>query len=189
MNKNTNTECFQLQKIKGDFAELICRHHFELMGYDVSKTGIEEISPSFAKLQQMNSFTKPMKNHLQNMPDFIAVCDERNIASFIEVKYRSDINTSQQLFKLSEELHKQYDIYIKNNLPVYFYLVTNYEPYIHVLKAKSLKYREGTGGFYPVGDDGFKEFTFFKSINSKKGFNEVYKEIISKFISQIIKIK
>ncbi len=38
-----NTKKFQLEKIKGDFAELICKHHFELMGCDVNKVGIEDL--------------------------------------------------------------------------------------------------------------------------------------------------
>ena len=47
---------FELNKIKGDFAELICKHHFELMGFHLNKVGIEEISPTFAKLK--NKLTK-----------------------------------------------------------------------------------------------------------------------------------
>ncbi len=179
---------FELNKIKGDFAELICKHHFELMGFHLNKVGIEEISPTFAKLKNKNSFTIPLKTHLQNMPDFLAVCEDRGISSFIEVKFREDIDNYGKLIKLSNELHEQYKIYIDNNLPLYFYVVTNTKPYIHVLKAGVIKYKKNTGGFYEVGNRGFNDFQFFKSIKNKKSFNEIYETVIDKFISQVIKV-
>jgi hypothetical protein len=179
---------FEINKIKGDFAELICKHHFELMGYNLNKIGIEEISPIFAKIRDKNSFITPLKTHLQNMPDFLAVCEDRKICSFIEVKFRENIDDSDKLVKLSKELHEQYKIYIDDKLPLYFYVVTNMKPYIYVLKADSLKYKEDTGGFYEVGNKSFDNFQFFKAISDKKSFNYIYSEVIEKFIVQIIKV-
>lgn len=159
---------FELNKIKGDFAELICKHHFELMGFHLNKVGIEEISPTFAKLKNKKQFYYSFKNTFTEYARFLAVCEDRGISSFIEVKFREDIDNYDKLIKLSNELHEQYKIYIDNNLPLYFYVVTNTKPYIHVLKAGVIKYKENTGGFYEVGNRGFNDFQFFKSIKIKK---------------------
>ena len=95
--KNNDTQNFKIQKIKGDFAELICKHHFELMGYTVDKVGIEQLSPSFAKLNDSHSWVKNIKEHIQKLPDFLAVCPQKELASFIEVKFRDSVTANEEL--------------------------------------------------------------------------------------------
>jgi len=86
-------------KIKGDFAELICKHHFELMGCNVSKVGIEELSPSFSKPTSSHKAVKALKRRMQGMPDFLVVHPSLKNASFVEVKYRKNITTDTAYLK------------------------------------------------------------------------------------------
>ncbi len=168
-----NTKDFQTKKIKGDFAELICKHHFSLMGCDVNKMGIEDVSPSFAKLQSTKDAISSLKIRIQNTPDFLVVHPSINDASFVEVKFRKNID-EKGLCALSKELHKQYANFIDDGIQIYFYLLTNKAPYIYIMKANTLKNREITGGFYKVLDKALDRFPFFRNYENSDSFNYVY---------------
>ncbi|QOY53239.1 hypothetical protein [Candidatus Sulfurimonas baltica] len=182
---STDTNNFNIKKIKGDYAELICKHHFELMGCHVNKVGIEELSPAFAKLKSDKQGIQSLKNRMQYMPDFLVVHPSQDNASFVEVKYRKNVS-NDFLKEFSAELHVQYSDFIKDGIPVYFYVLTNSEPYVHIMKGKSLKYWEHTGGFYPVGESALDKFPFFKGIGENDSFNEVYAESIKIAIDDIL---
>ncbi|QOY50951.1 hypothetical protein [Candidatus Sulfurimonas baltica] len=180
----TNTPEFKIKKIKGDFAELICKHHFELMGCHVNKVGIEELSPAFAKLQSGRKAVASLKNRMQYMPDFLVVHPSGDNASFVEVKYRANIS-DDDLVKYSKEWHEQYADFIKDSTPVYFYLLTNKEPYVHIMKANALKHFEQTGGFYYAGIQNLNKLPFFSGTNEYSGFNAVYSQSIRSAIFEL----
>ena len=174
-------------KIKGDFAELICKHHFELMGCDVKKVGIEELSPSFAKLTSTHKAVKSLKKRMQGMPDFLVVHPSHKYASFVEVKYRKNITTSNEyLQKFSQELHTQYANFINDDIPIYFYLLTNTKPYVHIMKAKILSGFEKTGGFYPAQIKNLDNLSFFRGTDVHASFNNIYTQIIEPTIDDIL---
>lgn len=181
-----NLQEFQIKKIKGDFAELICKHHFELMGCHVNKVGIEELSPTFAKLNSSKKAVESLKARMQYMPDFLVVHPTLQDASFIEVKYRKNINDNASLKSLSLELHEKYSDFIKDDTPIYFYLLTNKSPFIHIMKANALKYWEHTGGFYPVGENALDRLPFFRGNNDNRSFNDVYMKSIKPAIVDIL---
>ena len=174
-------------KIKGDYAELICKHHFELMGCHVNKVGIEDLSPSFAKLQSTHNAVQALKSRMQLMPDFLVVHPSMENASFVEVKYRKDItDDTSQLREFSKYLHKRYENFIKDGVPVYFYLLTNKKPYVHIMKANALKHWEETGGFYPVGVSALDNLPFFRGTKQHSSFNTIYETEIMPAIEDII---
>jgi len=178
------TDIFKIQKIKGDFAELICKHHFELMGCHINKVGIEELSPSFAKLQSSRKAVEALKTRMQYMPDFLVVHPNLDNASFVEVKYRKNVsNESLKIFSL--ELHQQYADFIKDNIPVYFYLLTNKEPYVYIMKANALKHWEHTGGFYDIGTGNLDTLPFFRGTKENSSFNTVYQDSIKPAIEEL----
>jgi len=183
----TDTKKFKIDKIKGDFAELICKHHFELMGCHINKVGIEELSPAFAKLKSSKKAVEALKNRMQSMPDFLVVHPSLDNASFVEVKYRKNV-THEKLKQFSKKLHEEYSDFIRDGVPVYFYLVTNKKPYIHIMKANSLKHWEHTGGFYNVGVTDLDRLPFFKGISSGKSdsFNSVYTNTIKQAIEGLL---
>jgi len=183
----TNTPEFKIKKIKGDLAELICKHHFELMGCDVNKVGIENLSPSFAKLTSSKKAVDALKNRMQYMPDFLVVHPSKKNASFVEVKYKQNI-TQDFLKQFSLELHQQYSDFIKDGVPVYFYLLTNKEPYVHIMKANALKRWEHTGGFYNVGVQDLDDLSFFEGSPENSSFNAVYYDSIKPAINDIFRI-
>ena len=171
-----NTTTFNTEKIKGDFAELVCRHHFELMGCHVDKTGVEELSPAFSKLHTNKPSVQAINKHLQRMPDFLVVLPNDTDASFVEVKFRSNIDSAEALKELSAESHERYKSFIDRKLPIYFYLVTNRAPFVYIMKAESLAYREDKGGFYRVQDSALDRFPFFRGDGNHKSFNTVFTE-------------
>ena len=174
-------------KIKGDFAELICKHHFELMGCNVNKVGIEELSPSFAKLTSSHKAVKALKNRMQGMPDFLVVHPSLNNASFVEVKYRKNITKdTAYLKKFSLELHAQYSNFINDDVPIYFYLLTNTKPYVHIMKANALTHFEKTGGFYPARVSNLDNLPFFSGTIEYLSFNDVYSQTIEPTINDIL---
>ena len=177
-------EKFSKNKIKGDFAELICKHHFELMGYTMNKVGIEELSPAFANINGLNKYTEALKKRIQNMPDFLAVYPNLNYASFVEVKYRRNMNNSS-LKSFSNTLHKNYKNFINDGTPLHFYLVTNIKPYVYIMKSNS-KEKIETGGFYSIGDVELDKKSLFKSQKKEMGFNDVYSKVIKLAIEDII---
>ena len=179
-----NTKNFVIQKIKGDFAELICKYHFELMGCSVDKVGIEELSPTFAKLDRSIEAIHTLKKRLQFMPDFLVVHPSNNKASFVEVKYRKNL-TKEKLKTISEAFHSRYEEFIKDNIPIYFYLLTNKPPYVYIMKANSLKYLEDVGGFYDAKNTTLDRFSFFKSTSKEKYFTKVYEDIIINVIKEL----
>ena len=120
------------------------------------------------------------------MPDFLVVLPNSSDASFVEVKYRLNIASQQSLQALSVELHERYSNFIANDLPIYFYLVTNVAPFVYVMKAQSNIYREATGGFYPVSDTALDKFPFFRGDTTHSSFNNVYKESIRPSIIDIM---
>ena len=182
-------------KTKGDFAEMICKRHFKIMGYEVYETGIEKLAPSFAKLQSNNKYITNIKKYIQNIPDFLVVCPDTKKASFVEAKYRTIIDTKdeknlkKQLKEISKELHTKYNNLISQDIPIYFYLVTNTDPYIFIMKAKSLKYKEDVGGFYTAGEDkALSDMKFFKRNNTNPNdFNTVYSEVIKPYLDEHFK--
>ncbi|MCX6051035.1 MAG: hypothetical protein NTZ60_00840 [Campylobacterales bacterium] len=178
-------EQFKIEKIKGDFAELICKHHFEYMGFKMDKVGIEDLSPSFAKLSSSNNAVTSLKKLIQYMPDFLAVYPSLGLASFIEVKYRRNI-TDLHLVEFSKELHLRYENVMKDGIPLYFYLVTNKAPYVYIMKAYALKHKEQTGGFYSVEDNALNNLVFFQSKNKNASFSEAYKDCIKTAIVEIL---
>jgi len=174
-------------KIKGDFAELICKHHFEIMGCNVSKVGIEELSPSFAKLQSSCIAVRALKDRMQGMPDFLVVHPSLDNASFVEVKYRKDITINDTyLQKFSKELHQKYASFIKDDVPIYFYLLTNNAPYVHIMKANALKGFEKRGGFYPALVHNLDTLPFFRGTDEYPSFNTVYEETIAPVIEDLL---
>lgn len=177
------------KKILGDFGEMICKHHFEIMGYTVDKTGIEELSPAFATLQSDKKPIASIKEYIQKIPDFLAVCPHSKKASFIEVKYRAGINKKSQLKEFSDELHTRYQNLVSQDIPIYFYLVTNIEPYIFIMKANSFKYKEKVGGFYTAGaDKSLGTMPFFVGAGKNpRDFNEVYFNEIKPSLQNIFK--
>ena len=180
-----HTKDFQKNKLKGDFAELICKHHFELMGCDVQKVGIEELSPAFAKLRSAKKAVASLKKQMQLMPDFLVVHPDGNNASFVEVKYRNNSNKGF-LREFSKELHLRYSEFIKDSTPVYFYLVTNQAPFIHIMKANILGCHKETGGFYPAQDSSLDGLPFFRGYKDNSSFNAIYNSIICPTIKELI---
>ncbi|WP_457560128.1 hypothetical protein [Caminibacter sp.] len=171
---------FLINKIKGDFAENICKIHFESMGCRVSKTGVEELSIDFAKMKDYKRLqTKNLKNLLQIMPDFLVTNTVKNDAALVEVKFLKNIN-NKILENFSEKLHKRYEYLISQNLPIYFYLVTNKKPYVYIMKANSKKGRPG--GFYCANDKTLDNFYFF---NAERKFTEIYENIVEIALSDI----
>jgi|GEM_PF-4639936 len=87
-------------KIKGAYAEGICRAHFEAIGYDVEPFGIEHTSPVYASrvwmdgnIQSSASFGA-FKKPFRSMPDYFASRvymntkkEKHRQAFLIEVKY------------------------------------------------------------------------------------------------------
>ena len=94
------------QKLKGDFAEIVCENHFNSLDYNVEKVGIEAIAPIHTRKSQLynNNF---VQKQLNKTPDFI-VSNETD-AFFVEVKFRSTINNDDtDFYKESAELIKIY---------------------------------------------------------------------------------
>ena len=60
------------RKIKGDFAEAVCRAHFESLGYAVESTGIERIAPGFCKTagHPAGHYIEDIRR-FQRLPDFL----------------------------------------------------------------------------------------------------------------------
>lgn len=93
---NDKTKLWLTNKLNGNFAENVCSIHFESLGYAVEKIGIENIAPSYTK---NSNFLKEnfVKKHLNRTPDFIVSKDKEH-AVFVEVKFNSTINDSQESF-------------------------------------------------------------------------------------------
>ena len=183
---STNSKDFNVKKIKGDFAELICQHHFELMGCSVDKMGVEALSLSFAKLNSPKASVQALKQHIQKMPDFMVVLPNSVDASLVEVKYRKNIDNDEALRLFSLELHERYKDFIEGHMPIYFYLVTNRVPYVHIMKARSFKHWEHTGGFYPALTTALDRLPFFRGNGSTASFNTVYRESVQPAIVEIM---
>ncbi|WP_457562932.1 arsenate reductase ArsC [Caminibacter pacificus] len=176
---------FLINKIKGDLAENICRVHFENMGYDVSKVGVENISSVFAHLNGYEkNYIEKLKLLFQRMPDLLITHNEKKEAALFEVKYNKNLNTQDDLKNFSKYLHERYDYHINTlKLPVYFYVVTNKKPYVYVLKANHTN--GNTGGFYPADSSWLDKFPIFSKENAKKSFREVYFSVIYPALSDI----
>ena len=46
---NKNQQIWYQNKIKGGLAEEICMSHFQYLGFDVSRCGIEHIAPEYTR--------------------------------------------------------------------------------------------------------------------------------------------
>lgn len=92
---------WQINKIKGGFAEAVCRSHFEAMGYRVEQVGIEHIAPYYARHvgDGLDHYARQVQQHLQKLPDFL-VSRKHNgklQAFFVETKFRGgDLNAQQE---------------------------------------------------------------------------------------------
>ena len=82
------------QKIKGDFAEIVCENHLRSIGYTVEKSGIESIAPVYSQKSLASELKSNLiKNHLNKTPDFIV--SKGDSAFFVEAKYDTTISKSE----------------------------------------------------------------------------------------------
>lgn len=123
-----NEESWIQNKIKGDFAENICKAHFELIGYSVDSIGIENIAPQYCNNLRIDKnialSNNLLKNNFNRMPDLMM--SRANGKSFmVEVKFKTkiqDFNAYQnelywryrQMIYKDEFLQSQSEILKKN---------------------------------------------------------------------------
>lgn len=99
------------EKIKGDFAEAICKSHFSAIGYHVENTGVESAMETFARYSNLSSNKSipadMIMDNIRFTPDLlISRLYQNTLQSFyIEVKYRQKV---EDLQILENELFWQY---------------------------------------------------------------------------------
>lgn len=169
MAKLTNKQLYWFnQKLKGDFAEIVCENHFNSLDYNVEKVGIEAIAPIHVRKSQLydNNF---VQEQLNKTPDFI-VSNETD-AFFVEVKFRNNLTSGKDFYKESADLIKRYkSILIKPE-------------YLKLLDDK-MKYKEVYDDFVRSGENKFKEnvkVIFYVIVPTK-----AYESYVHLFLPQLI---
>ena len=107
MSKN-----WYINKIKGGFAEVIARAHFECMGYEVRDAGVEKVYPYYAESKGdiPNDIKANIRNYLDVFPDFLVFSSALKSLFTVEVKFRdgNSVSTEEDLKKLEKKLLWQY---------------------------------------------------------------------------------
>lgn len=90
-------------KIKGGFAEEVCKSHFGYLGYDVANTGIEHIAPQYTKYtNRIDTLNNEVKKVLQKSPDLLISNDKK--AFLVEVKFNGNIKSDPDFYSYGKEL-------------------------------------------------------------------------------------
>ncbi len=94
-------------KIKGGFAEEVCKSHFQYLNFDVTPSGIENIAPQYASYcNRIEEKNNKIRKVLNKMPDLLVSNSSK--AFLVEVKFRSDIKMPEDFYLLGEELLYEY---------------------------------------------------------------------------------
>ncbi len=103
MNNNTKKENWYKNKIKGGLAEEICMNHFQYLGFDVSRCGIEHVAPEYTKYaNRIDAKSNNVKKVLNKIPDLLVSNGDK--AFLVEVKFSSTIKNNDDFYKYADKL-------------------------------------------------------------------------------------
>jgi len=201
------------KKIKGGFAQEICRGHFAYLEFDVEASGIEQIAPIYTKSANKVDAKANIKNSLQKTPDFL-LSNEKS-AFLVEVKFKTTINNTQDFYNYSDELLFDYKsmLFKCNELSkiddkatfikqlktfengeitkrlsenFIFYVVLNkelYNSYVHIFVPINYKSKEHGYGWRNAHSE------HINKILDIPNFNSGYKDVIKPMLDEIYAYK
>ena len=99
---------FELRLLKGKLGEEIAKYHFEQMGFEIVRTGKEELFKDLIKIENKNQFISNLifniyETILSKLPDFLVFKKDENKMFFVEIKYRDKIDLEQCKLKNTYE--------------------------------------------------------------------------------------
>lgn len=185
-------------KIKGGFAEAVCRAHFEALGYAVESTGIERIAPLYCLLagRPAGSYIGDVRK-FQHLPDFLisrihpstaGEMEGKADAVFVEVKYRTEV----VLDDFTAEILNTYGELIEKKIHFIVYLVckrykqkvtdSDFASDCHVMLNffnTDVSKTNGDTGWRKAGEwVGFTKNALYRGKMAGCNFNQVYSQMI-----------
>lgn len=102
-NISENQQIWYQNKIKGGLAEEICMSHFQYLGFDVSRCGIEHIAPEYTRYaNRIDAKSNNVRKVLNKTPDLLVSNSEK--AFLVEVKFSSTIKNNNDFYRYADQL-------------------------------------------------------------------------------------
>ena len=100
---NNNQQIWYQNKIKGGLAEEICMSHFQYLGFDVSRCGIEHVAPEYTRYaNRIDAKSNNVRKVLNKTPDLLVSNSDK--AFLVEVKFSSTIKNNSDFYKYADQL-------------------------------------------------------------------------------------
>ena len=102
-NKNENQQTWYQNKIKGGLAEEICMNHFQYLGFDVARCGIEHVAPEYTRYaNRIDAKSNNVRKVLNKTPDLLVSNSDK--AFLVEVKFSSTIKNNSDFYRYADQL-------------------------------------------------------------------------------------